>query len=717
MKLNAYNPSATKNITGGRVDLPGNAAAFGADQSGLSSVTGAVATAFKDMQARILEDNRMALLQAQNKMQERLNHLLYNDENGLMHTELDGAKNIDAVFMEEEAKIREEIAKELPNYNHVHRAFQQSTDSLRNSYGKTIEVHVRQERDKNIDVSVSNAMHNIKESTLLGYQNPEFVKMNGNRIKSVILANYGDRGEDFVNGKTQEQLDTWGTNVLTHALTENNYESIPGIVSELRSHGVSETILTKANETSKEVLKKVEINNGLQDLIAMYKDDAEAAYQAYMAKADSTGINESLLDEEVRKNNGKPYLLGADGDSATDCGKYTQDTMAKLGITLNYRTADGQYKQFEESGKVFTDSAKLKKGDLVFWHVPGNEKRWATSEDPNAVNSDNLAYKGITHVGIYMGNGMVSQAGSSGGVQNVSLDIYPVVGFGSVGKEALTESQKMANKELFMNMYEVGLAKAKRKENARIADRLHEWNEAKLQMLEAGYGAAEMLEGMNGFVRNDEALRKKMLPQMIAMQAQVNAEKLQSMKAGVEQENALRIAIRQGLNEREISQLIVDSGRLYTPQQLNSIWEYYGKKQRGEGEFSPEMEGVKGIVKKNYKGNDFDRDWLGVEKAIYPKVSEYMSKNNNQKPPPSLMIEWAGEALVMQKLILTGDGATWFGGENNEFKFSNAKLSVKGIESVERVADNQGNPYVRFRMENGAIEDMEPETARKNYGE
>ena len=92
-----------------------------------------------------------------------------------------------------------------------------------------------------------------------------------------------------------------------------------------------------------------------------------------------------------------------DGD-ATDCGKFTLDTLASAGVKLNYRTADGQYLQAEQEGKLTTDISQAKKGDLVFWHVPSNEARWATSDDPNAINSDDKAYKGVTHVGVYMGD-------------------------------------------------------------------------------------------------------------------------------------------------------------------------------------------------------------------------------------------------------------------------------------------------------------------------
>lgn len=131
---------------------------------------------------------------------------------------------------------------------------------------------------------------------------------------------------------------------------------------------------------------------------------------------------------------GKPYELGADGTTSTDCGLFTQQTLAKTGIELDYRTADGQYRQLETEGKTFTNEAEAQPGDLVFFDVPSNRDRWAPSDDPAAVNSDGQAYKGVTHVGIYAGEGKVLQAGSRGVSYADINDFGDIVGFGKTGK-------------------------------------------------------------------------------------------------------------------------------------------------------------------------------------------------------------------------------------------------------------------------------------------
>lgn len=154
-------------------------------------------------------------------------------------------------------------------------------------------------------------------------------------------------------------------------------------------------------------------------------------------RAPGIGVDGEAILQEGLKQEGKPYSLGADGTNATDCGLFTQQVFSAKGIDLGTRAADGQYRNMESQGKSFSDDNQLKKGDLVFWDVPGNRERWQPSNDPEAVNDGNKAYKGITHVGIYAGNGKVLQAGSSG-VGYMDVDQYPVVGYAHAADGAET---------------------------------------------------------------------------------------------------------------------------------------------------------------------------------------------------------------------------------------------------------------------------------------
>jgi cell wall-associated NlpC family hydrolase len=151
-------------------------------------------------------------------------------------------------------------------------------------------------------------------------------------------------------------------------------------------------------------------------------------------------IKDSGIISAGEQQLGKPYQLGADGTNATDCGKFTQDVMSENGINLDYRTADGQYLQMQNEGKTFSNESQAQIGDLVFFDVPVNRGTWKSSNDPSAVNSSGEAYKGVTHVGIYAGDGKVLQAGSHG-VSYADINAFgDIVGFAKTAEEGKATS-------------------------------------------------------------------------------------------------------------------------------------------------------------------------------------------------------------------------------------------------------------------------------------
>lgn len=82
----------------------------------------------------------------------------------------------------------------------------------------------------------------------------------------------------------------------------------------------------------------------------------------------------------AKKQIGDRYSYGGDGPSSWDCSGLTQAAWRKAGVKLPH-SAGGQYRKGKKVSK-----SNLKKGDLVFF------------------------YSGISHVGIYAGNGKVLHA-------------------------------------------------------------------------------------------------------------------------------------------------------------------------------------------------------------------------------------------------------------------------------------------------------------------
>lgn len=97
---------------------------------------------------------------------------------------------------------------------------------------------------------------------------------------------------------------------------------------------------------------------------------------------------------------GYPYVWGATGPNAFDCSGFTQYVYRLAGITLAGRTAAQQY---NTAGTRIRSYSNLQPGDLIFFA--------------------NTYAPGITHVGVYAGNGqMIDAANPRAGVRYVNIN-------------------------------------------------------------------------------------------------------------------------------------------------------------------------------------------------------------------------------------------------------------------------------------------------------
>lgn len=103
---------------------------------------------------------------------------------------------------------------------------------------------------------------------------------------------------------------------------------------------------------------------------------------------------DSKMDKVISKTIGVSYKIGGMSTSGFDCSGFTSYVFKKVGLSLP-RTSQSQYKVGTPVSK-----SNLRSGDLVFFNTLGN---------------------GVSHVGIYVGNGKFAQSSSSRGVNISSL--------------------------------------------------------------------------------------------------------------------------------------------------------------------------------------------------------------------------------------------------------------------------------------------------------
>jgi lipoprotein Spr len=194
-----------------------------------------------------------------------------------------------------------------------------------------------------------------------------------------------------------------GTSLKAKAQPSVNMEQVNASVPVKKSQKFIEGIEIKNSTVVPE--KTVTINNIAELKPAAYKTAAvenEASViescsaiqfkYALLLDMDVESVTNKLLFEEIEKWLDTRYRYGGTTNKGIDCSAYTGTLLSNVyGLNIS-RTSSAQY---AESEKI--EKADLQQGDLVFF-------------------STRRRGRGISHVGLYLGNGYFTHAGSSSGV-------------------------------------------------------------------------------------------------------------------------------------------------------------------------------------------------------------------------------------------------------------------------------------------------------------
>lgn len=723
MKLVNYNGEQKLNTISGGVQATGNELAFGGNQQGLKGVINAIDNINAQMQKRLDEDLNIAYMNAETDYKNRISYELTNKENGILHKELDGAANATQLFNEAESNIRQDVFNKLPNNDRLRERFLQMVEKDYHANNMRVQVHERSEREKYKDVTFNNNVKSSEQIAVLGYNNPNIVSNSLNTIKNSIETMYGDRGEEFVKAKYQEVADRVGASIIDETVTRNDITAGPQTIAALREMGVSEGILSKAAVAIDKVNTQQTIDKRIVgDVDTFGEGNAEKAADAYIATLPKAGqggnLNIAALDSAVNEQLGKPYLLGGDGGESTDCGKFTLDVSAKAGVTLNYRTADGQYLQAEQEGKLIHDISQAQKGDLVFWHVPSNEARWATSDDPSAVNSDDKAYKGVTHVGVYMGDGKVAQAGS-GGVSIVSTDIYPIVGVGKFSGSAkgYTDGELLQKREEYVKAYNIEESKRKK---ARAEELARQKKAIELQYLEMQKNGATNAELANFLDRSTAGNEELTLAFGGVRNRYIEAERREvAAQNNAQYKGTIAQMIANNVPSEQILKYAAENGSLSMEEQ-SSLNKELNDRDNGTGEYSVDLSPVKHIMddavdnlKDSQKGifkQGFRKDFA----AWYRKAT----MENGGEPPSYENQIWYANEIAGQKVIQTTQvNHFWERGDNYQSNVALATIRGAGFVDYQPIIGDDGGHYVRMTRPDGTFEDYEESDFHRTFGD
>lgn len=443
MKFSGYEARTQLNTAAPRVQAPGNTLAYGTGGAAFQAASRGLGQISAVVAKKQEEDDTQDLLDARNKIMTSLTEQMYNSETGFMTNGYgENAKGLTGKVTE---AVRNTFADVAKDYNgRVQNALQKTMRENFDNFQRIAASRESSEAVKMKGVRYETGLKDSAQQCGLNYNNDEVIKSQleqGLMLTNAMGMDLGLPGAAIVGRQREMYTSNIGA-AVNSAVQQEDYSRAFDLLQTYKKDMDN----SKWNEMYARVKKGKEIREN--DRIA--RDIARVAYSnghfnANIARQEidklygPDGLDRPGMFNYLESQRGKAYGLGSDGQEATDCGLLVQNAAAAAGYTFESRAADMQYYQLQKEGSLVSKD-QARPGDVVFWHVPGS--RWTYTDDPNG--DETTAYKGVTHTGILLDNGMVMQAGSSG-VTEMDLDQYEVVGIGRLHGSYDPERERQIN--------------------------------------------------------------------------------------------------------------------------------------------------------------------------------------------------------------------------------------------------------------------------------
>lgn len=658
MQLPVYTPQVQKTAGGdARIAVPHNIGAAGElaaqGMNALGKGVGAVnAVLFK----QAADADKTTATAANNEYTQRLNDVLYNDKDGLLHTQMKGADGITSVFEEKEKQIREEIAKKYKfNFN----AGRQEFDNMaQRTYGQrmtNVQNHMYAESKKYRDVTFSNAIDNQARFAADNYADAAMVE----DAMAGALANvdnyYAGQGTEVVEQQRRRIAGQIAQQVINRAYANGDINAAETFIEKYGKAMDPATLTGYAKNLYQSRLVNLQEVTA-KGLFAQFGDNMEAAYNHIFSDSfTGNGNNESALSW-FKKATADGVNMGTN-----TCTIGVNKALMAGGFKPIPTWAPTAWKELKDAGRTFTDVTKARTGDIVFWWKPGSDK-----------DADDTS-----HVGIYDAQtGMVYQSGTSG-VKPIKLNTYSITGFARPQGQAASPEEK---KKLWAAyQQEVSLRKGFERQSI---NNVTETVEAEFfQMYKDGITdpAAYRAKVIEYAGNNPKLFRSLTTVANSFATAAGKASGSSGTGSGKSdplfEHTMVNMMTTSGYSNEDVLEYINDPDNNVRDADKAKTLKLIEQRNAGEGPFKYNWNAIKSEVMQGYHDKNKEYVWNNVKAKLIYELDKYRRQNNGKDPETDYMAR-VGAAALLDNATYTVPG-TWFGTSTK--KVSDATLASVGI--------------------------------------
>lgn len=655
---------------------PDNSGAMAVAKQNANTVNTIVEGGNKLYEQMAVADVMKANTDINTKMNDVRNKLLQNKEQN--------ALNNMATYETERKKIIDEVVRKGPSTLRSvmgNRALMATVDKDWTSRKDFMERYQYGEMEKYQDTQLGNQYRLTLQDVATDYTDPAALDNDisrGAAFASYRFLNYGPE-------RVQAEQARWRSAAVATAvqagLTADNYDRAGELLQQF-GKDLAPSVKMRFDKVIQERKKSDNQILAFDALYQQYGDNIEGALAAIRTK---TGLSDTAAGMTFAQGElGKQY-------GVNNCANFVSNVITAAGgtETLKSSTADGMYRNAENDGLTFSERSQLQDGDVVYWSPEGSG--FVPSSDPNAVNSDDKAYMGITHVGVYDAKtGKVIQSGSHG-VAAIDIDTYNVVGFSHIGGRALGPTEQKAQLDAYRTYY------ANQKRDKRLADDalFDDWSKNLFAMKDQGVPWDQAIKQAEQWAGNDldklKAARSAV--QTIYAVTQAPGSSGSSGGAGSGLGYGLKNGMKNALSTGQFGdkrEFMEAAGLLGASKaEYNALADMYDNWSAGKGEFAFDWTDIKQEVMNGskLKGGAAAAQWNGARAAGEQFIKEYVM-NNHKQPTDYEVVDYCRKSLAVSHYgsYVTDYGTLW--DTTEDLDLSQAQLARAGIKSVEKVSDD-----------------------------